>query len=289
MKNYGFNLKLEQQHSSENDWRYGAFSTPCLASIPEGERIKYLPAGEVQRGVEDTMDCATRGPINILETKFNWLYQNNKISPENKAWLENNNYVRNGNVEFADAFIAILSGTTRVGNSIKAPLQAIENNGLVPKSRLPLLSSMTFDEYHDPLRITEELKALGQEFKKRFPINYEKVYIIHYNELYEGDMLVSAGYAWSIPVNGEYPRIEGNPNHVWMGICRPLHTIFDNYIDSVDGDFIKKLASDYNMLDYGYRVFIPNENKVIDKKQLRPWYMNIYDIIINIIKHVKNR
>lgn len=284
MRNYGLNLQLEEQHSSPEDWTFGGFSTPCLASIPEGERVKYLPQGEVQRGLEDMMDCATRGPINILETKFNWLYRNNKISPENKEWLEKNGYVRNGNIEFSDAYIAILSGTTREGNSLKAPLQAIENNGLIPKSLLPLTSTMTFDEYHNPLRITSVLSFLGQEFKKRFPINYEKVNEVHYNELYEGDMLVEAGYAWPPPVNGEYPKVDYDPNHVWIGVCRPLHTIFDNYVD-VDGDFIKKLAPDYEMLAYGYRVFISSENKVINSftkpslwSRIIAWFLKFYKL-----------
>jgi len=267
MKNYGLNLDLELKHASNDDWVFGGFSIPCLASIPEPDRIKYLPIGEVQRGKEDMMDCATRGPINILETKFNYLYRTNKLIPENKKWLEDNGYINNNNIEFSDAFIAILSGTTREGNSLKAPLQAIENNGLIPKSKLPFENSMSFDEYHDPNRITDSLKSLGQEFKRRFPINYEKVYAVHFNELYEADLLDEAGYAWPQPINGEYPRVEEDPNHVWVGICRPLHTIFDNYIDPIDGDFIKKLASDYKMLDYGYRVYITSQNKVINTLQ----------------------
>lgn len=275
MKKYGLNLELERKHRSDKDWIFGGFSIPCLASIPESDRLKYLPVGEVQRGKEDMMDCATRGPINILETKFNYLYRTNKLIPENKKWLEDNGYVDNNNVKFSDAFIAILSGTTREGNSLKSPLQAIENNGLVPKSKLPLVSSMTFDEYHDPLRITEELKSLGKEFKRRFLINYETVLKIHYNELYEADMLIEAGYAWPKPINGEYPRVEEDPNHVWVGICRPLHTIFDNYIDPVDGDFIKKLASDYIMLDYGYRIYISSQNKVVNTLQINSLWCRI--------------
>lgn len=284
MKNYGLNLQLEREHSSPEDWTFGAFSTPCIATIPENDRVKYLPVGEVQRGAEDMMDCATRGPINVLETKFNFLYQNDKITPENRAWLEKNGYVQDGKVLFSDAYIAILSGTTREGNSLKAPLQAIENNGLVPKSLLPLTSSMTFEEYHNPQRITSVLLYMGQEFKKRFPINYEKVYEVHYNELYEGDMLVEAGYAWPQPVNGEYPRVEYDPNHVWMGICRPLHTIFDNYIDTVDGDFIKKLAPDYDMLDYGYRLFISAENKVINSLQKKSLWSRIWSWLTEFYK-----
>ena len=284
MKKYGLNLDLELKHASDDDWVFGGFSIPCLASIPESDRVKYLPIGEVQRGKEDMMDCATRGPINILETKFNYLYRNNKLIPENKKWLEDNNYVNNGNIEFSDAFIAILSGTTREGNSLKAPLQAIENNGLIPKSKLPFINSMSFEQYHDPNRITDSLKSLGQEFKRRFPINYEKVYAVHFNELYESDLIDEAGYAWPQPINGEYPRVEEDPNHVWVGICRPLHTIFDNYIDPVDGDFIKKLASDYKMLDYGYRVYITSQNKVVNTLQK----YSLLDKIITWIKTLLN-
>lgn len=209
-----------------------------------------------------------------------------KISSENKKWLLDNGYIgKDGRVTFSDRFISILSGTTREGNSLKAPLQAIENYGLIPKSMLPANSSMNFDQFHDKSKITQEMLNLGQEFKKRFPINYEKVYEVHYSDLYEGDMIIQAGYAWPQPVNGVYPRVEYDPNHVWMGICKPLHTIFDNYIDNVDGDFIKKLAPDYNMLDYGYRVFISAENKVINNLQkqflwskILEWFKDFYKL-----------
>ncbi|MFA6314996.1 MAG: hypothetical protein WC648_01320 [Candidatus Paceibacterota bacterium] len=253
--NHGLNIELERQQQSETDWRFGGFSQPCIAVIPEELRFDYLPVGEVQRGIEDMMDCASRAPINISETKFNWLYRNNKISNENKKWLEDNGYVQEGSVTFSDAFIAILSGTTRQGNSLKAPLQAIENNGLIPKSKLPYNSEMTWAEYHDPNRITQSMKDLGKEFKRRFPMNYEVVEEIHYSELYEGDLLVQAGFAWSEPIDGIYPSTDNAPNHVWVGISRPLHTIFDNYIDTVDSDFIKRLAPDYDMFEYGYRIF----------------------------------
>lgn len=263
MKTYGLNLSLEKQHQSDQDYLFGAFSDPCIADIPEIERESYLPVGEVQRGKEDFGDCASRGPINILETKFNYLYQNNKISPENKKWLEDNEYVVNGKVLFSDAFIAIKSKTTRDGNSMKAPLQAIHDFGLIPKKRMPAEEWMTFDDYHDPKRIESKHEALGENFSKRFPIHYERVFSVHFDELYKEDMLDLAGYAWPIPVNGVYYKTVGDPNHVFMGIRRPRHYIFDNYIDDSDGDFIKKLASDYELLGYGYRIYVA-ENKARD-------------------------
>lgn len=259
--NYGLNLDLEAQHQSDEDYIYGGLSTVCLVNIPEIERISYLPEGEVQVGLEDMMDCGTRGPVNILETKFNWMHNHN-MSLEDKKWHQENGYVNSeGKIEFSDAFIAIKSNTTRVGNSIKAPLQAINDYGLIPKKMLPLEKWMTFDDYHDKGRITRTMEKLGKEHKRRFPIYYEKVYSIHFGEVYKDDMLVLAGFAWPSPVNGEYPSVEDPFNHIFMGISNPKHMIFDNYIDEVDNDFIKKLASDYRLFEYGYRLYIEKGKK----------------------------
>src|SRR3990167_4810918 len=94
LKNYGIDWEREiKERSDEEDEVYGAFSTPCIAIIPENEREQYLPVGERQNIGEEKMDCASRSPINTLETKFNYLYQNKKLRPENLKWLEDNGYV----------------------------------------------------------------------------------------------------------------------------------------------------------------------------------------------------
>lgn len=166
MKNHGLNMEMEMTHRSEKDWMFGALSQPCIASIPSGEREKYLPKGEVQRGSTDTMDCTTRAPINALETKFNYLVRNKKLSPANYEWLIKNGYITpSGDVEFSDAYISINAGTTKAGNSLIAPLEAIRTCGLIPKKILPLLPTMSFEEYHDQSRITAYMIDLGKEFK----------------------------------------------------------------------------------------------------------------------------
>ena|SRR3990167_10836873 len=260
MKNYGFNVEKERLSQDGSEWIFGGFSEPCIASIPEEERQAYLPDGELQRGKDDMQDCASRGPINILEAKFTYLLRKKKLLSSNEKWLRDMGYVEGNRVLFSDAFIAIKSGTTRSGNSIKAPLQAIENHGLIPKKLLPLKSYMTWDEYHDPKRITEEMVNIGKQFKDRFQINYEKVLEIHYKELLKDDMLNVAGFAWPTPQNGVYPRIIKEPNHVWVNFMR-TYFAFDNYIDT-DGDYIKHLAPDYDFYEYGYRVFINRENNI---------------------------
>lgn len=262
IKNHGIDWKKELAEQSDEDWEFGAAFVPDKAQIPEAERVNYLPKGEVQRGIEDMMDCATRGPNNKIEAKMNFLLRNGLLKPETVNWIRDFGYINNDNdFESSDAFIAILSGTTKTGNSLKAPLSAMENFGLIPKRMLPLEQWMTWDDYHNPNRITQAMKDLGQEFRKRIRINYQKVYEHEYRDLIKQDFLVVAGSAWPVPENGVYPRVESTPNHVWINF-EGYWKAFDNYIDSFDGDFIKQLAPNYDFLDYGYRVTI-NEEKVI--------------------------
>lgn len=266
MNYVGFNPEKERQDQSPDDWVFGSTSTPCLALMPEEIRDTYLPIGEVQAGKQDTSGCATNAPNNIYEDKFNYLYSNDKLQPENKKWLEDHKYVQDGRITFSDAFNAILSGTTRVGNSLKAPIDSIHRDGLVPKKLLPLESWMMWEDYHDPKRVTQDLKYLGQEFLKRFTLNYERVDTADLATLLKTDMAVIAISAYPTPVNGEYPRTDEPFNHAVMALRRPLTNIFDSYIDSVDGDFIKKLASDYRIFDTGYRVYITAETTSEDRE-----------------------
>src|SRR3990167_6402014 len=175
-QNYGLDLELEKQCLRDEDWKFGGDTIlSCIAEIPEEERMQNLPDGEVQRGKEDMFDCATRGPINILETKFTWLLQNKKLDFEQEYWLRDRGYVDNERIKFSDAFIAILSGTTRNGNSMKAPLDAIRKKGLIPKKMLPLEEWMTWGDYHNPERITQKMRDLGLEFSERFNIILQNV------------------------------------------------------------------------------------------------------------------
>lgn len=254
---YGFNIELEEASQSEEDWVGGTL--PDLAPIPLEERIKYLPKGERQNIGEEKMDCASRGPLNVIETKFNYLIKNKKLSFENHMWLKGNGYLNDeGQIEFSDRFVAILSGTTAQGNSLKAPLDAIRKNGLIPKIIFPQVES--FDEYYNASKITDEMRKLGDEFKSRFVINYEKLYTIDLK-----DILIVGGYAWPLPVEGEYPPVEHTPNHCFILFTIPQYFAFDNYLDA-DGDFIKKLSPNYLFLKYAYRVVINKD--IVEPKKL---------------------
>ena len=266
VKNHGLSLTLEKEHQKPTDWIFGATSVPCIAQIPQNRRLDYLPKGEVQRGAEDVMDCASRGPVNILEAKFTFLVKSKRLSEQNEKWLYDNGYVQNGVVTFSDAYVAINSHTTPQGNSMIAPLEAIHKQGLTPKKMLPLEPWMRWSDYHKPSRITQSMVALGLKFLSRFTINYERVLEKDFESAYEQDMIDMAGFAWPEPIDGEYPRTDNDPNHVFVGIHLPKHNIFDNYQEA-PGDFIKKLAPDYDLLDYGYRLIIGEIKVEIPQEQ----------------------
>lgn len=286
--NKGLNLEREVSEQSEEDYVFGAASSPrCIAIIPEKDRIKFLPAGEVQKGKGDFMDCATRGPINILETKFNFLYKNRLLSKEEMDWLERTGYVQDGRITFSDRYNAMLSDTDKSGNSMKAPLQSIHSDGLIPKAMLPASREMTFEQYHDKTKITPAMHAIGAQFLNRFPINYERVFNRDFGSIIQEDMLTVVGYAWpSINKDDEYPRSDRTANHLFIYFCSPSYFIFDNYEDK-GNDFIKKLAADYDLYGYGYRLVI-SRNEVVAPRSIidlmiealvngRPW--EVFDII----------
>ena len=168
-KQYGLDLVKELLDRRPEDWEYlGGVSQKCIAQIPLEERESCLPKGERQDIGEEKMDCASRAPANLLETKFNWLHNQNLLPKKAVSFLAKNGYVTPWGIEFSDAFVAIKSGTTRQGNSLIAPIEAIHKHGLIPKSMLPQVNS--FDAYYDPKRITPAMENLGKKFLTYFQI-----------------------------------------------------------------------------------------------------------------------
>lgn len=254
-----FDEARERREQDGTEYQLGAILT-SLFDVPHHERKNYRPIGETQRGVEDTQDCATRDYINDLETQHNYAYRNRFFIPEVKKFLDDNGYIvwRDGvpYVEYADAFIAIKSGTTKQGNSLKAPAQAIHEHGLVPKKLMPLEPNMMWEDYHNPKRITKHIEDLGKQHKAMLPTAYEQVP----NEAFRTEIKkyhINTGvYAWPFPNSeGIYERVPHNFNHaILIESENVTWDIQDNYLDTHDQDYIKRLASNYRFFDYGYRI-----------------------------------
>lgn len=265
--NQNFDLNREVDEQSRKDWQFGEASEASLVSIPLNERVSYLPQGELQYDSKvDFTDCASRSPVNHLEAIFTYHYQH-AMKPENKKWLVDKGYIvfKNGlgYVQFSDRFIAKLSNTTKLGNSLKSPVETIRTKGLVPKSLLPKEDWMGWDDYYAP--IAQDLIDLGAEFLLRFTIRYEQVDLSLFETAIKNDMLGVAGYGWPQPTADDvYPRVEGSTfNHAFLIYGTPDYQIFDNYYDNgAVGDFTKTLAPNYNFFPYGYRVYVAAESVV---------------------------
>lgn len=196
---------------------------------------KWLPLGQIQQGRQDWMNCATNAPVNSYESKFNFAIANGLFSDEFVSWLKKVGYINpsNGKFEASNAFNSILSGTTQSGNSLKAPLQSITNHGLIPLSMLPDDKSMTWAQYHNTNRVTQEMRDLGKELLRRlYPENPERA-LMYAQAPYSNFSTITKGLKWDA---------------------------FDSYQDT-DGDHIKRLAADYNFLNYGYKTIINHLKK----------------------------
>ena len=254
-ENY-FDEERERAEQDGTEYQFSGGAPECAAMIPMGERIQYLPRGESQNIGEEKSTCASRGPDEDLEAKMNFLYQNDLLPFVHRAFFAGNSFIVDGKIEISDAYIGILSGTTRTGNSLKAPLQAIHDFGIVPKKLLPQLSG--FDENLNPARITDEIKAIGKKSLELFDFNYDQMVAKDFSETMEKYMIVVAGHAWPLPIDGVYPRTERRINHVFLGV-KPEYLIRDSYKD-VGGTYLKQLAPDFKFFDWGYRIYITIKN-----------------------------
>ena len=256
--NHTFNEQKERDEQRGDEWMFGAIQTD-LAAVPLTERIAYLPAGMVQfNNVMDTNGCVSRTFLNNLEEKLDYFYDKGMHLMLQK-WFNENGYRVNGKFALCDAYIEILSGTTPTGNSMKAPLDAIRKFGVIPAKYLPLEDGMSWEQYMNPARIIKAHKYLGAEFLRRITIGYEKVMIEQFFNATTLDSLIVALRAWSTPIDGVYPKIEGAFGHVTLRISNEIDA-FDTYIP-----FIKRLARDYIFFEYGYSLSITMQNPYPDE------------------------
>lgn len=271
-----FDPNKERLEQDGSEYLFGATSQPGLFSIPLEKRENYLPQGQVQYShFADYQDCATRAPLNALKAQLDYAYKTGLMSAENREWYKANGYLDN---DLSNRFNAILSGTTKQGNSLKAPLQSIHADGVIPQSLLPE-TDLTWEQYHDPKAITQKMRDLGAEFAKRFLVSYEKVHRSHFHEVSKDDFLSVALFAWPQPENGVYPATSDAPNHA-VAIYKPRYFVMDNYLDeNRKNDFIKQLSPDYLFYEEGYRIFVGAEYPY--QKQV-----SLYEQVLALLKHI---
>ena len=79
-------------------------------------KISYLPSPERQSSRNfDTYACVSYSFINAIEINFKRLIELQMISADNLKWLEDNGYFINGEINFSDRFLAVMSGNKTWG------------------------------------------------------------------------------------------------------------------------------------------------------------------------------
>jgi len=286
IKNYGIDWEKEKLDRTDTDWKdgeltnLGATIPECMVKEASGlvtasyawpnpvngvyPRVvatmnhcwiffqrtfaKYFPTGQRQNLGDEKMDCVTRGFNNEIEKKLNYAYQTGKFHQPFIDFLNKYDFFDDeGKIRLSNRIPAKLSGTTKYGNSFKAVINTITNIGIFPQSILPEDKSMTWNEYYDVSKITEEVKAIGKESLKYLTINYT---IVDDPKEYTK---YSDGFKWEA---------------------------FDNYIDPVDGDYIKRLAENYDINSYGYKIII-NEVKKNDMQVSENLLIKLYRLIFH--------
>jgi hypothetical protein len=251
------------------DWLFGGDHGLDKMLMPKS--ALYLPTVESQRfHAFDPWWCVSASALNCLEYRFNYYLAENKIKPENKKWLLDNGYLdAEGKVNFDDWFLARVSNTVPgKGNSFFAVAEAIRKNGLTPQTSSPF----DMDYYHNSEKeyyqnIPDRLYDLGQEFLKRFTLNYEIVYPSQFYYALDYGPLQAGVSAWL------------KKDNVYVSNGQIIHavTLFNNFpylVFDTYSPFVKQLADNYIFLNYAYSWYVTeNANTLI--KNLMDYFLRL--------------
>lgn len=142
-----------------------------------GDWEQYMTAPEKQSrdGVFDTQSCTNFDTLKVVQGQINFLLKKGLVPEDKKALMTSLGYFdENGLVNFSEAFNAITSGTTSLGNYLQNPPEAIRKFGLLPqKDFITPENVSSFDEWIDAKRITPEMYAKAKRFNEIFDVAYE--------------------------------------------------------------------------------------------------------------------
>jgi len=171
MKQTGFLFKLKK-----TDYITGASPLTSIDVHESGDWRAFLPEGEKQYkyATFDTMSCSTFSALNIVETWLNWFIANDKLSASQLETINKLGFYKNGKFNASDRFTAIMSGTTHQGNYFQNVWDSIRHDGLLPEVDFPF-GGNSWEEYHDPKNITEEMTEKAKKILDILNFSYEWV------------------------------------------------------------------------------------------------------------------
>lgn len=158
------------------DYIVGASPLVGVDILPDGDWEKYLPMGEMQAKmfVFDTLSCATFSALKIVPMWINYFIEKGVFSVAQLETLNKLGFFFDGKFNANEQFTAIMSGTTKQGNTMQNVWDSIRRDGLLPQNDLPPVDNYsTFEEYHNKNLITEEMKIKARKFLEIMDFSYE--------------------------------------------------------------------------------------------------------------------
>lgn len=157
---------------------------PYEIVVDSGNHLPWIPTNEPQFGGlpnTERFNCVTQAHHNNIENIMMRDIALGRMPKEHEQWLRDNGYFDdNGKINFSERFNAILNGTIwndPNGNNGNWVWKVCEDgrkiSGLIPARMLPDVPTMQNAEYYNSAVITAQMRAMGQEFIKRFYLPYE--------------------------------------------------------------------------------------------------------------------
>jgi hypothetical protein len=283
------NLGVIIEPIKPEDWVVGASGIDFKSNVADGNWRKWLPIGELQYNEAiDFMNCVTQAAINKIEVQINYKLAKGLLRAEQKSFLYDNDYIKDGKVHFSKRHIAKLSNTSKKGNTFGRVANAIKKFGLIPEELWIPTKKMTWDEYY--CDVPQNLIDLGKKFLELFYFQYEILVSPLRPSTKEEAKKVMSKHITQAPLEiftktckgwrteDIVPACTGTINHatmVYAIIWKQYFSDFDHY-----KPFEKKLAWDYN-IPYAFKIIIRQRN--LDEAKIKPAKIKVKQIMANRI------
>lgn len=269
LPNSGLDLEKIKNEMSlpEKHFMGGAITVNYPTLLKPGEdwvSVWLQKKGESQKGLNiETMGCTGYSTDNALGMIFKKQY--------------------GLDINISDRFVNKVSGTTKAGNSVDAPIDAIRKYGFLLESEYPWdRDTFTWDQYYSDISSDKMSLALTRLNDWDFTHEYVPANPDLMIKALQASPLVGGVYAWYKGDDGKYYDLGMQPNHltdIVLGYKYGEYWICgDSYSDDYNGDetdpnkYLKKL-------DWNYKFQFIKRYQIIDKRDKKK--INSIDMLDN--------
>lgn len=144
--------------------------------LPGGDWREFLPKDESQWLGFETSACVSFSAHNVIETQINHMVKTGLLAGERLQKLKDLGFFDDtGRFNVSDRFTAKMSGTTILGNTLKAVWDSIRINGLVPEKMWPAEGVQNWNQWI--AEIPQDVKNYGKKVLDILEFKYEWVVV----------------------------------------------------------------------------------------------------------------